>query len=121
MRNKDNLYLKEESFMKKIVFYIPAILFAILYGWLAISFGISSISSIIFPWISSFLVSGFLLNKGKALGGVIGMLPGIHLIYMSTKDSGQVINIEFPMGIIILIFYVFCCVYVFYKEKKISN
>lgn len=103
--------------MKKFIFYIPAILFTVLYGWVAI-IGIGPISPIIFAWITLFLVSGFLLGKGKFYGGFSGVLPGIHLIYMSTKDTGQVINIEFPSGIIILIFYVVCSIFVFYKEKK---
>ncbi|MCG7344849.1 hypothetical protein MHZ92_11945 [Sporosarcina sp. ACRSL] len=80
----------------KTVFYIPAILFAVFYGWLAISFGIGSISMIVFVWIALFLVCGFLLSKEKFWGGILGILPGIHLIYMSTTDTGQVINIEFP-------------------------
>ena len=107
--------------MKKIVFYIPAILFAIIFGWLAISFGIGPISPIVLVWITLFLVSGFLLNNDKVLGGVLGLLPGIHLIYMSTKDTGQVINIELPFGIIILIFYVLCSGSVLYKIKKTIN
>ncbi len=86
--------MKIKRFMKKIVFYIPAILFAVVCGWLAISFGIGAISPIIFVWIALFLVSGFLLNKDRFLGGILGMLPGIHLIYMSTKYTGQVINVE---------------------------
>ena len=111
----------EESFVKKIVFYIPAILFAIIFGWLVISFGIGPISPIVLVWITLFLVSGFLLNNDKVLGGVLGLLPGIHMIYMSTKETGQVINIELPFGIIILIFYVLCSGSVLYKIKKTIN
>jgi len=111
----------EEKFMQKTVFYIPSILFAVLYGWAAITFGIYSISLIVLVWIGLFLVCGFLLSKDKFWGGILGILPGIHLIYMSTKYTGQVINIELPFGIIILIFYIICSSFVFYKEKKIRN
>jgi len=107
--------------VKRIVFYIPAILFVIIFGWFAISFGIGSISPIVFVWIILFLVSGYLLNNANVLGGVLGILPGINLIYMSTKDTGQVINIELPFGIIILIFYVLCSGSVLYKIKKIKK
>lgn len=107
--------------MKKTVFYMPAILFAILLGWVAISLGIGSISPIGLVWIALFLVGGFLLGKDKFWGGILGILPGIHMIYMSTKDTGQVINIELPLGIIILIFYILCSVFVLYKENKIKN
>ncbi|WP_422484945.1 hypothetical protein [Gudongella sp. DL1XJH-153] len=103
--------------MKKLVFYIPAILLAIIFGWLATSFRIDPISPIVLVWMTLFLVSGFLLNNNRAFGGVLGMLPGIHMIYMSTKDTGQIINIELPFGIIILIFYLVCSVSVRYKIK----
>jgi len=103
--------------MNKIVFYIPAILFTIVYGWLAIFFRIGSISPIIFVWIALFLVSGFLLNKDKFWGGILGMLPGIHFIYASTKYTGQAIN-ERPIGIVVMIFYMLCSGYVFSKGNK---
>lgn len=102
--------------MKKIVFYIPVILFTVLYGGIAITFGIGRISPTVFAWISLFLTSGFLLRKGKPWGGILGMFPGINLIYMSTKYTGQVVDIEFSMGIIILIFYLFCSGFVLYKK-----
>ena len=117
MLSKNNTFI-EENFMKKIVFYMPIVLLAILYGWLAITFGIGSISPIIFVWIALFLVGSFLLNKDKFWGGIFGILPGIHLIYMSTKDTGQNINIELPLGISILIFYILYSIFIFYKEIK---
>jgi hypothetical protein len=107
----------EENFMKKIVFYIPAILLAVL---LAITSRMGSTSPIVFVWITLFLVCGFLLSKDKFWGGILGMLPGIHWIYMGTKYTGQIIN-ELPLGIIILIFYILCSGFVFYKEKKTRN
>lgn len=106
--------------MKKTVFYIPAILHSILVCFV-ILLRIGWVSPIAFVWIALFLVGGFLLGKGKFWGGAFGILPGIHLIYMSTKDTGQIINIELPSGIIILIFYILCSGFVFYKEKKTRN
>ena len=102
----------------KIVFYIPAILVAILYGLVALSLGIGSISPILFVWIALFLVGGALLSRGEFCGGLMGMIPGIHLIYMSTKDTGQVIDIEMPFGVTILIFYVLCSGFVIFKKTK---
>ena len=107
--------------MNKTVYYIPAILFTIIYGSLAFSIGFSSISPIVFAWIALFFLGGLLLGKDKFWGGILGTFPGFHLIYMSTKDTGQVIDIELPMGIIILIFYVVCSGFVFYKERKKST
>jgi hypothetical protein len=102
----------------KIVFYLPAILFTAFYGLAAMSIGISSISPIAFVWITLFIVAGALLRKGKFFGGFIGIIPGIHFIYMSTKDTGQVMDIEMPMGVIILIFYMLCSAGVIFKKAK---
>ena len=106
--------------MEKFVFYIPAILFTAFTGLIMLS-GLSVIFSIAIPWIALFIISGVLLSKGKFWGGFLGALPGIHMMYMSTKDTGQIINIELPMGIIVATFYILCCSFVFYKKKKSSN
>lgn len=106
----------EKRFVKRMVFYIPAMLFAFLVGGLAITFGISLISPMALVWIALFLASGYLLSKDKIFGGVLGMLPGFHLMYMSTRDTGQVINIELPLGMIILIFFGLCSAFVLHKR-----
>lgn len=102
--------------MKKLLLFIPAIVFSIFFIWSVLSFGLS-FSPVIFVWLALFLAGGIFLNKGKFWGGFLGLLPGIHLIYMGTKDTGQIIN-EMPIGIIILVFYFFAGSFVFYKSKK---
>lgn len=105
--------------MKKIVFYIPAIIFTVLYGLLAIG-GIGAISPVVAVWLIFFLTSGILLGKDMFWGGLLGALPAIHLIYMGNQETGQIIN-EMPIGIIVLIFYIVCGSFIFYKGKKIKN
>lgn len=107
--------------MYKTLFYLPAILFTFLYGWLAMIFGFSSLSPIIFLWIALFVLGGFLLSKGRYWGGFFGMLPGIHLMYMSTRDTGQVIHIELPLGLTVVIFYIICSSFIIYKRRKKQN
>lgn len=103
--------------MKKAVFYIPAVFFIAIFWTVATSIGFSAISPVVVVWIALFVVSAILLSKGKFCGGFLGALPGIHFIYMGTKDTGQIIN-ETPMGIIIVIFYILCSVFVFFKNRK---
>ncbi|WP_394919179.1 hypothetical protein [uncultured Robinsoniella sp.] len=102
--------------MKKIVFFVPAIIYALFYGFIIIGVGLL-ISPLVYAWICFFLISGFLLYKGKFGGGFIGMLPGIHFIYMSTQDTGQVLPVERPSGIIIIAFYLLCSCFIFYRKK----
>ena len=103
--------------MKKIVFFIPAILFTLLDGLIIMGTKLS-VLPIVYVWIVLFLISGMLLAKRKFWGGFFGMLPGIHFIYMSTQDTGQILPIELPMGIIVIIFYLLCSGVVFFNIKK---
>ena len=40
--------------------------------------------------------------------GLIGALMGIVLAWMSTVYTGQVINIELPLGLVIIVFFLEC-------------
>ncbi len=102
--------------MKEIVFYVPAIIFGILYGVVSIS-NIGAISPIAVVWLALFLISGFILNKNVFWGSLFGALPAIHLIYMGTQDTGQIIN-EMPIGIVVLVFYIICGYFAYRNNKK---
>ncbi|MFL2131850.1 hypothetical protein [Ruoffia sp. FAM 20858] len=104
--------------MKKIIFYVPAIVFTILYGVVAIT-NIGAISPIVVVWLALFFISGFILNKNISWGSLLGALPAIHIIYMGTQETGQIIN-EMPIGIVLLIFYITCGYFV-YRNNKISK
>ena len=105
--------------MKKILFYIPAIVFTVFYGFASIN-QIGTISPIVLIWLVLLFLSGFVLGKDIFWGSIFGILPAINLIYLGTKDTGQIIN-EIPIGIIILIFYIVCGLLVLYKNKKLTN
>lgn len=111
------LYFMEDMKVKKVIYYIPAIIFSVLLGLIAISGSISIISSVAVVWLVLFLTSGILLSKNMFWGSLLGALPAIHMIYMGTQETGQIIN-EMPIGIIVLIFYIICAGFVFYKSRK---
>ncbi|MGH4120275.1 hypothetical protein [Clostridium sp.] len=101
--------------MKKIVFYIPVIIFTVLYGLLAIG-NVGAISPVVIIWLLLFLAAGIFLSKDRFWGGLLGALPAIHLIYMGNQKTGQIIN-EMPIGIIVLIFYAICESFIFFRIK----
>lgn len=104
--------------LKKIIFYMPSIILLVIYALGAMLIrDFKIISPIILMWLGLFLISGILLGRGVFWGGIFGVLPTIHMIYMGTLYTGQAIN-ETPIGIIVLIFYIICGVSVFYKNKK---
>ena len=49
------------------------------------------------------------------MGALFGLLPAIHLLYMSTQFTGQVINIEMPLGIITALYMIVCGFWVWKK------
>ena len=100
--------------MKKYIGYIPAALFTAFYLFAGIS-GAGIEMSMVLMWLICFWASAFLLHKGFFWGGIFGIIPAIHMIYMGTQYTGQVINIEIPLGIIVLVFY---CAAGFYYWKK---
>jgi hypothetical protein len=105
--------------MKKLLFYMPAIMFTLFYGIAALS-GFSAISPIVAVWLLLWFISGFLLNKSYFWGGLLGALPAIHLVYMGTQETGQIFS-ETPIGIVVLVFYVICGYLVYRKNTKLSN
>ncbi len=90
--------------MRKYIGYIPAALFTAFYLFAGIS-GAGIEVSMVLIWLVCFWASAFLLHKGFFWGGIFGIIPAIHMIYMGTQYTGQVINIEIPLGIALLIFY----------------
>ena len=100
---------------KQIAYFLPFILSIIVYlGVTILGLGLISMKEIV--WIALFLISGFLLSKEKVWGCVFGMIPGIVFAWMSTNETGQVINIELPLGLIIIGFYVGCGIGIYRKQ-----
>ena len=89
--------------MRKFIGYIPAALFTGFYLFSGLT-GASITMSMVLVWLVCFWLSAFFLHKGLFWGGVFGLFPAIHMIYMGTQYSGQVINIEIPLGIILILF-----------------
>ena len=56
-------------------------------------------------------------DKDKFWGGAFGLIPAGAFMYMSTRYTGQVINIELPLGIGIAVYYIICSIVV-YKKKR---
>ena len=106
--------------MRKLIGYIPAILFTTLYLYVWMAGGNFTMSMVVI-WIVCLWLSAFFLHKGLFWGGVFGLFPAIHMIYMGTQYSGQVINIEIPLGIALMLFYGIFGVYLWRKRKELPK
>ena len=103
--------------ISKLLYFIPFILFVVVYLIMAIvGFSVISIDEVV--WLVAFFVSGLLLDKGKFWGSAFGLIPAVVFMYMSTRYTGQVINIELPLGIIIAVYYIICSIAVYKRTKK---
>ena len=105
---------------RKMLYFIPALMFIIAYMvMLVLGFGIISVREVV--WLLLFLISGFLLSGDKFWGSIFGMIPAAYFIFMSTEYTGQVINIEFPLGIVLIIYYLICSFVVYRGSKRIRE
>lgn len=84
--------------MKKALFFLPAAAYTL--AAITLSIGLHTFAPLWYGWAGLLWLSGFLLAKGKVWGGLFGLLPAAHLLYMSTQSTGQVINIEMPLGLL---------------------
>ena len=101
--------------MKKVIVFAPAAIFTV--AIVVLNIILRDFSPLWSAWMFLLWISGFVMSKGKAWGAVIGLIPGAHLIYMSTQYTGQVINIELPLGLIVVIFYLGCG-FVIWKRNR---
>ena len=99
--------------MIKVLFYLPAVIYTT--AVIALNIVLRTLSPLWYAWIVLLWLGGFLLNKGKVWGGLLGLLPAVHILYMSTQSTGQVIS-EAPLGIVTTV-YVLACIFVAWKKS----
>ena len=105
---------------RRMLYFIPVLMFIIAYMvMLVFGFGIVSVKEVV--WLLLFLISGFLLSKEKVWGCLFGMIPAVIFIFMSTEHMGQVVNIELPLGIGLIIYYLICSFIVYKGNRKIEK
>ncbi len=102
--------------MKKAIFYLPAVLGLAIYGILGIVSGFNVISPFVWTNIALLFISALILHMEKWYGCIGGLIVGGSLIYMSTQYTGQVIDIERPLGFVLGTYYLICGI-VIYKKK----
>lgn len=92
--------------MKKVLYFVPAIFGIVFYCLLAVFSGFGAIHPAVWLCIAMLFVAAIFLAKGKWLGCLPGVVVGMLLIWMSFQATGQVIDIERPLGISLILFYI---------------
>ena len=95
-----------EKSMKKFLYIMPAVLICMLYGLLAaLAGGFGGFQPIAFVYILLPLLAGILLRKGNWWGCLFGITMGAVLLYMGSRYTGQVMDLERPMGMGFIVYY----------------
>lgn len=102
--------------MKKIMYFIPAIISILFYGFIIIVDGVNSINFFAYVAILMMLLSAFLMKWNKWWGSLLGIIVGLYMIYMGSQETGQIIK-ETPFGIILCCYYVVCGCMAFLGKK----
>lgn len=94
--------------MKKAFFFIPAVLLTAYCCGTACSVGAASMPLAI--WLGLLLLwgGGVLLSRRFIWGAFCGALPGLLMMYRSTRQTGQLFCMELTIGLALLLFYIFC-------------
>ena len=92
--------------MRKVLYFTPAIFGLVFYCLQAVFSGLGAIHPAVWIFIAMLFVSAVLLGKKKWFGCMPGILIGAILIWMSNQYTGQVINIERPLGIGLVLLYI---------------
>ena len=107
-----------------IIYFIPAVLAVIaslFYLLLGVLGAFGAIDPAVWFFVALLIVSAVFMSKGKWWGSLGGIIVGLVLIYMSAQYTGQVIDIERPLGIGFLVYYLICGILLYRKEKDDSS
>jgi len=92
--------------MKRVFYFTPAIFGLVFYCLLAVFSGLGAIHPAVWLCIAMLFVSAVLLAQKKWFGCTPGILVGVILIWMSFQYTGQLIDVERPLGIVLILFYI---------------
>lgn len=104
--------------MKTLFYYIPPTVALLFYTFLTLTSGLGSINPMVWFFVVLLFIAAFLLTKNKWWGAFLGLVVGIVLLWMGSQYSGQPIDIERPIGIVLCLFYIICGIVSFVQTKK---
>lgn len=93
--------------MKKILYFLPFVLWSALYFHIGIVDSFIRLNPIIWVWLAMLLTSGIFMLNNKWWGCIFGILFGLYLIILGIMSLGhpaKFIN-EMPFGIMLCIYY----------------
>lgn len=93
--------------MKRLIVFLPALLWGILYGLIAMISGFESLKIWVWILVALMFLAGVFLFARKWWGCLLGVIPGVVFVVMGQFETGQLIN-EMPIGVALIVFYLVC-------------
>lgn len=106
--------------LKKIFFFIPVISTLAVCAFLTFTGSFNSIVPITWLLLAFEIAASVLLALNKFFGGFFALVPGLYWIissFQKAQFSAGVIP-EWPAGVIIILFYAICSLWVYKSSKK---
>ena len=100
--------------MKKVLYFIPAILYTVL---IVYAFITTTVEFPAYILLALLWTTGGLLATNIFWGGLLGLLPAFGSLYSSTL-GGKFATTERNIGIVLIIYYLICMFLVIYDKKK---
>lgn len=105
--------------MKKIIYFIPAIIFTAIYGFVLFIGADLELIAYIF-WIL-LILSGILLSMKKWWGCLFGLSMGIWLMVMDLSQRGVPVIRQWPLGLVFSLFYIICGIMIYIDPPTKSS
>ena len=111
--------------MKKVVYSFPALVICLIYAFIFIVLDgtfdavIDAVNSVVLAYIALPVIGSVLLMRNHWWGSVSGATMGVLLIYNNLQYTGhQHVNIDFPLGVFVVIYYAVMGVVCYKSQKK---
>lgn len=100
---------------RTVPFYLPALLCS---AAALVLFGLAGEVSLLWVvWLAALWAAGWLLARGHAWGCLPGLYPALHLLVLSSRYTGQTVDIERPLGLLLALYVAACGVWVWRRAR----
>ncbi len=99
--------------MKKVLYFLPAIIFLIFYVF---AFIIADLEPIAYVFCALLILAGAVLSSDKWWGSIVGILVGVWLAVLDITTTGAVIR-QWPIGFAVAVYFIVCGYLSFRKNK----
>ena len=103
--------------MRKHLFFLPVVLWTLLALFLESS-GVKASLMVWLLWLALLMFGGMLLQKRNLFGGLLGMVPGLHMIYVGVFQAQHAFIAEKTIGVLLVTFFLISTITLYLQQRK---